>query len=75
MRPKFHIHTFSRLSQTYFCRFKKTEIPVFHARTYVKMGFSNDDKAVMKNDYIEKGWAMYRICKEHHMKKWYKRSV
>ena len=39
------------------------------------MGFSNDDKAVIKNDYVEKGWTAYRICKEHPTKKWYKGSV
>eukprot|EP00111_Clytia_hemisphaerica_P015309 TCONS_00045177-protein len=39
------------------------------------MVFSNEDKAVIKNDYTEKGWSAYRICKEHPMKKWYKSSV
>jgi len=28
------------------------------------MVFSNDDKAVIKNDFVEKGWSAYRICKE-----------
>ena len=40
-----------------------------------KMVFSDDDKAVFKNDYVEKGWSAYRICKEHPTKKWYKGSV
>ena len=40
-----------------------------------KMVFSDDDKAVIKNDYVEKGWSAYRICKEHPTKKWYKGSV
>ena len=40
-----------------------------------KMVFSDDDKAVIKNDYVEKGWLAYRICKEHPAKKWYKGSV
>ena len=40
-----------------------------------KMVFSDDDKAVIKNDYVEKGWSAYRICKEHRTKKWYKGSV
>ena len=39
------------------------------------MVFSDDDKAVIKNDYVEKGWSAYRICKEHPTKKWYKGSV
>ena len=39
------------------------------------MVFSNEDKAVIKNDYIEKGWSAYMICKEHTTKKWYKGSV
>ena len=40
-----------------------------------KMVFCDDDKAVIKNDYVEKGWSAYRICKEHPTKKWYKGSV
>ena len=40
-----------------------------------KMDFSDDDKAVIKNDYVEKGWSAYRICKKHPTKKWYKGSV
>ena len=40
-----------------------------------KMVFSDNDKAVIKNDYVEKGWSAYRICKEHLTKKWYKGSV
>ena len=39
------------------------------------MVFSDDDKAVIKNDYVEKGWSAYRICKEPPTKKWYKGSV
>ena len=39
------------------------------------MVFSDDDKAVIKNDYVEKGWSAYRICKEHPTKNWYKGSV
>ena len=39
------------------------------------MVFSDDDKAVIKKDYVEKGWSAYRICKEHPTKKWYKGSV
>ena len=39
------------------------------------MVFSDGDKTVIKNDYDEKGWSPYRICKEHPTKKWYKASV
>ena len=40
-----------------------------------KMVFSDDDKAVIKNNYVEKGWSAYRICKKQPTKKWYKGSV
>ena len=39
------------------------------------MVFSSDDKAVIKNDYLEKGWTAYEICKRHPSKNWYKGSV
>ena len=39
------------------------------------MVFSDEDKAVIKNDYLEKKWSAYRICKEHPAKKWNKVSV
>jgi len=39
------------------------------------MVFSGDEKAVIKNDYLEKQWSAYRICKEHPTKKWHKTSV
>ena len=39
------------------------------------MVFSDDDKAVIKNDYVEKNWSAFHICKEHSTKKWYKGSV
>eukprot|EP00111_Clytia_hemisphaerica_P021584 TCONS_00063476-protein len=39
------------------------------------MVFSDDEKAVIKNDYLEKQWSAYRICKEHPTKKWHKTSV
>jgi len=37
--------------------------------------FSSDDKAIIKNDYLEKGWSAYLIVKEHPTKTWYKWSV
>ena len=37
--------------------------------------FSSDDKAVIKNDFEEKGWSAYRICQEHPGKNWVFRSV
>ena len=41
----------------------------------VNMVFSSDDKAVIKNDYLEKNWTAYRICKEHPTKNWNSVSV
>ena len=32
------------------------------------MVFSSEDKAIIKNDYEEKGWTAYQICKEHKSK-------
>ena len=34
------------------------------------MVFSSEDKTIIKNDYEEKGWTAYRVCKEHESKKW-----
>ena len=39
------------------------------------MVFSFEEKAVIKNDFLEKGWTAYRICKEHPTKGWNKVSV
>ena len=39
------------------------------------MFFSEEDKAVIKNDYEEKGWSAYRIWKEHPSKGWVESSV
>ena len=39
------------------------------------MVFSSKDKTIIKNDYEEKGWTTYRICKEHKSKKWVLSSV
>ena len=36
---------------------------------YAIMIFSQEDKAVIKNDFLEKNWSAYRICKEHPTKK------
>ena len=39
------------------------------------MAFSNEDKIIIKNDFIEKQWSVYTICKEHPAKRWNKVSV
>ena len=39
------------------------------------MAFSSKDKTIIKNDYEEKSWTTYRICKEHKSKKWVLSSV
>ena len=39
------------------------------------MVFSQEDKAVIKNDFLEKNWSAYQICKEHLTKKWNKVSI
>ena len=39
------------------------------------MVFSDEDKAVIKNDFMEKNWSVYRICKEHPTKNWNQVSV
>ena len=39
------------------------------------MVFSQEDKAIIKNDFLEKNWSAYRICKEHPTKQWNKVSV
>ena len=39
------------------------------------MVFSSEEKAIIKNDFLEKRWTAYRICKEHPTKKWNKVSV
>ena len=39
------------------------------------MVFSDYDKAVIKKDYVEKGWSVSCICREHPAKKWYKGSA
>jgi transposase len=39
------------------------------------MVFSEEDKAIIKNDFEEKGWTPYRIWKEHPNKEWDQRSV
>ena len=41
----------------------------------VIMVFSEEDKAVIKNDHEEKGWNAYRIWKEHPSKGWVESSV
>ena len=44
-------------------------------RKYVSMVFSDDDKAVMKNDYDEFGLNAYEIWNRHRAKKWHYSSV
>ena len=39
------------------------------------MVFSSEDKAIIKNNYEEKGWKAYRICKEHKSKEWVLSSI
>ena len=39
------------------------------------MVFSQEDKGVIKNDFLEKNWSVYRTCKEHLTKKWNKVSI
>ena len=39
------------------------------------MVFSNEEKAIIINNFEEWGWSAYRIVKEHHKKNWDKRSV
>ena len=39
------------------------------------MVFSNEEKAVFKNDYLEKGWNAYKISEEHPTKSWNRVSV
>ena len=34
------------------------------------MDFSFEDKEIIKNDYLEKGWGAYKIWKEHPRKSW-----
>ena len=39
------------------------------------MVFCNKEKAVIKNDFLERGWNAYKICKEHQTKSWNRVSV
>lgn len=39
------------------------------------MVFSDEEKAVIKNDFLEKGWNANRICTEHPTTKWNRVSV
>ena len=39
------------------------------------MVFSSEDKAIIKNDYEEKFWKVYRIFKERESKKWVVSSI
>ena len=39
------------------------------------MVFSDEDKAIIKNDYDEKGWNAYNIWKNHPTKGWVESSV
>ena len=39
------------------------------------MVFSSEDKAIIKNDFVKKGWSSYRICHEHPSKNWNRVSV
>ena len=37
--------------------------------------FSEKDKAIIENDFEERGWSAYTICKEHAGKGWVLSSV
>ena len=39
------------------------------------MVFSSEDKAMIKNDFVEKGWSLSRICQKHSSKNWNRVSV
>ena len=39
------------------------------------MAFSSKEKAAIKNDFIEKEWSAYRICKKQPTNNWNKVSV
>ena len=39
------------------------------------MVLSEEDKAVIKNDFIEKNWTAYRIVREHPSKNWQESTV
>ena len=39
------------------------------------MVFSSEDKAIIKNDFVEKGWSLHRICQENPSKIWNRVSV
>ena len=39
------------------------------------MFFSSEDKALIKNDFVEKGWSSQGICQEHPSKNWNRVSV
>ena len=39
------------------------------------MVFSNEDKAIIQNDYEEKNWSAYKIWKNHPSKKWCYSSI
>ena len=36
------------------------------------MVFPSEEKAVIKNDFIEKEWSAYGVCKEHPTRNWNK---
>ena len=65
---KILLHLRKRLPGTYPYRF----LTYFRQQAMV---FSSKDKAIIKNDYEEKSWTVYRICKEHESKKWVLSSV
>ena len=39
------------------------------------MVFSNEEKAVVKNDFLEREWNTYKICKDHPTKSWNRVSI
>ena len=39
------------------------------------MVFSNEEKPVIKNNFLEQVWNAYKICKQHPTKSWNRVSV
>ena len=71
-----HYNVFFFKSSHYIANYRFTLFAATSSKVFSwKMVFSNEDKAVIKNDYEEKGWTAYRIWKDHPSKKWNRVSV
>ena len=42
---------------------------------YGNHGISSEEKAVIKNDFLERGWNGWKICKEHPTESWNRVSI